>query len=709
MATLDEIRQKYPQYSDMSDQQLAQALHEKHYSDIPFEQFASTIGLPTNKPKPNLFRFDSDFQEKTGVGAGTMLMGAAKDMFGSSNSAAMYLAKKANEERPLAAMIDGGAKVVNSPEGPVLQLPSGESYYINDPGLDLVDVTNVAGNIVSMLPAARIARFGGNILSRIGLGALGSGGTDAALQVGFKEEGDSFDPTRTIVAGAGGGAGEVIAPIASKVLSALRSSAGSGNARAADILRRELGIENPTNSQVEAFARGLDEIDAGADPITVLGADEFGFIYTRGQRLPEGPAKFRALSQEEALRQKPDMAGDRLRAVERSNREALERAVTDRVSRFGGANPPRTPVEAVERATERVRTMAAGLGRDVDKAYGAAAATGAKVKGYSVRGLPQQIDEALKGTNIDPDVTPATAATLRGLRERLGRLTDAGTLRPQRDAVGNLMPPAKAPPKDVSLADIDAQRKFISTAFTPSMSPADRRALTVLKGQYDKWMDDAFTNALVSGDETALSSLRNAQSLRAEFGRRFEGTEDVDRFIAQMIEGDRTPDELLNVALGMGNVSKASAARYVARLKLATKDAPDVVAALRAAHLMKLTQGKNGEILGAQAIRNNILDAERNTGYVLRELYEPEQWAQIKRLATSIEPMLPRGDFARSSGTAERLMRMVGSLPFIGRGAEMLGVPVRVAQAEAAVGRLAPRSALAPATGAAVGAESQRK
>jgi hypothetical protein len=43
MATLAEIRQKHPEYADMSDQQLAEGLHKKFYSDLPFEEFAKKV------------------------------------------------------------------------------------------------------------------------------------------------------------------------------------------------------------------------------------------------------------------------------------------------------------------------------------------------------------------------------------------------------------------------------------------------------------------------------------------------------------------------------------------------------------------------------------------------------------------------------------------------------------------------------------------
>lgn len=45
MATIQEIRQKYPQYSDLSDQQLADALYRKYYSDMPRPDFDARIGL----------------------------------------------------------------------------------------------------------------------------------------------------------------------------------------------------------------------------------------------------------------------------------------------------------------------------------------------------------------------------------------------------------------------------------------------------------------------------------------------------------------------------------------------------------------------------------------------------------------------------------------------------------------------------------------
>lgn len=47
-----EVRSKYPQYADMSDEQLGRALHNKFYSDISYEDFATKVGLTKAEPKP---------------------------------------------------------------------------------------------------------------------------------------------------------------------------------------------------------------------------------------------------------------------------------------------------------------------------------------------------------------------------------------------------------------------------------------------------------------------------------------------------------------------------------------------------------------------------------------------------------------------------------------------------------------------------------
>lgn len=47
---IQEIRSQYPQYADMSDDDLGRALHGKFYSDMPYDAFATKVGIRPEKP-----------------------------------------------------------------------------------------------------------------------------------------------------------------------------------------------------------------------------------------------------------------------------------------------------------------------------------------------------------------------------------------------------------------------------------------------------------------------------------------------------------------------------------------------------------------------------------------------------------------------------------------------------------------------------------
>ena len=58
------IREKYPQYNDLSDKQLVDALHEKFYKDIPIHQFYEKVGLIQSssiaeEPQPKEITFNA--------------------------------------------------------------------------------------------------------------------------------------------------------------------------------------------------------------------------------------------------------------------------------------------------------------------------------------------------------------------------------------------------------------------------------------------------------------------------------------------------------------------------------------------------------------------------------------------------------------------------------------------------------------------------
>lgn len=600
----------------------------------------------TESPASNasLFRADSDFRKKAGLGVGDMMWAAGKDMFGTRQGAAEYLAGKA------------GGSVASENGSPVVVLRDGTRYRTNDPGIDNADAANLSGNITALLtPASWAARLGQARNFNLAGRTLMQGGTAASAETGLMSlfNDGKVDPVRVGIAGVGGGGGELAGTALSGLLGRMTSSVRSGPAEASSFLRQQ-GVQ-PVPEVVDRVRGNLAQVRAGADPRAIAGQAQYGFEYTLGQRLMDQGRKFQQLSKEEVLRQTPGgfAAFD---GVARNNATRLDDTLTGLGERFGG-NATRTPAELVSGAGAGLVRQADDLRTRIGTAYDAAG-RGARtaVGSEAVGALPGRLRQALREFDIHPSTTPATARALDLLQEATTATLGSNV-------------------KGVTLRAIETQRRILNNSALSAANPTDRAAMQAVRREFDGWLDDAVETALVRGDKGALDALRDARALRAEFGRRFEGGGDTDRFIAGLLDGSRTPEELLNIALGASQVSKASGARFIDRLRLASNNDPGVMGGLRAAHFARLTRGQDGRPLGMAQIVRNIRQTTQSNGSAVKALYGPEQWREVTQLASALEPMIARGDFAKSSGTAERMARML----FSKMGGGLLGDTVKAA------------------------------
>lgn len=95
MATLDDIRSKYPEYSDMSDVDLANALHRKFYKDIPIVQFYQQAGVKFDKEYNPTKDMTGAQRVRAGIGRGLSNIGRnVANVFGQASDEAL---KNANE------------------------------------------------------------------------------------------------------------------------------------------------------------------------------------------------------------------------------------------------------------------------------------------------------------------------------------------------------------------------------------------------------------------------------------------------------------------------------------------------------------------------------------------------------------------------------------------------------------------------------------
>ncbi len=138
MATIAEVRAQYPQYADMSDAALADALHKKFYADLPKAEFDAKIGL---KPIDN------------------------RPAWGQENPRAYEVAQTARKY--LGPAVEAGASAV----GGVLGAPAGPIGVVGGAGLGYgigKEITNLAdialGNVKQQAPAADVSRAAKNVL-----------------------------------------------------------------------------------------------------------------------------------------------------------------------------------------------------------------------------------------------------------------------------------------------------------------------------------------------------------------------------------------------------------------------------------------------------------------------------------------------------------------------------------------------------------------
>lgn len=639
------------EFPDETPDEVMDRAVKSHLSAAPAAAPQAPAAPVQQAPKQSLFRMDSDFQERSGVGAGGMLTAAAKDTFGSRQGAAEYLANAAKKS---------GGTVVQGPNGdPMVQLGDGTVYALNDPGIDNADVAGVTSNVAALFtPFAWLDRTlqakNATLGARAGIQALAGATTDAGIQA--VADNGRIDPVRTLLAGGGGAAGEVIAPMLKGTWSRLSSIVrnGTNQAQSAKGVLAEVGILTPTPQQLKEAQQAVNEMAAGGSPGAALGKYEWGFRYTLGQRTADPVLRQNQMGVEEVLRQQPGSNAPFIMA-DQHNAKALTGAVEGITERLGGKRGA-TPAELMGGVQGRVAGQAADIKGKIKEAYDVAGQSNrTAVTRASAESLPDRLFRSVVG-DFDLELNPITARTIERISGK----------------VGNLPPTASG----VTLRAVETQRRIIMNSMKDAKG-SDLAAMTVLKREYDSWVDDAVDEALLSGDPKALAAIKDARSLRAEFGRRFEGRAQADKFVRDLVAGQRTPEEMLNVAMGAGQVSKDSGGRFISRLRMAVNDDPQTLGALRAAQFLRMVQAKTGEQLGPQAIVNNIASMETTNRSMIDALYTQQQWSEVKRLAAALDPFVPPPMQAKSSGTTERLIRYLSGaakgLPFVSKMVDGIG------------------------------------
>lgn len=108
MPNIADIRKQYPQYNDLSDQQLADSLHQKFYSDMPKDEFSRKIGLPTELKKGETVTGTAPVK----MGAGEKFVTGLEDAVVGGKQLAAHIGARVGMTKPEdVAKIDTAAKM----------------------------------------------------------------------------------------------------------------------------------------------------------------------------------------------------------------------------------------------------------------------------------------------------------------------------------------------------------------------------------------------------------------------------------------------------------------------------------------------------------------------------------------------------------------------------------------------------------------------
>jgi hypothetical protein len=165
MPTLAEVRAKYPQYNDMSDGALADALHRKFYSDMPRADFDRALGV-TAAPEPGMLD-----TVRGAVNTGGQVVRGAVDRAAEVVGAPFDLAYRGMEAvglpRPQGTMTESLKAIGQGVLGGDRPPADTTETFARGAGEGVVDAGTV---LVPGMAAARLARAG-TLAQRVGTAA----------------------------------------------------------------------------------------------------------------------------------------------------------------------------------------------------------------------------------------------------------------------------------------------------------------------------------------------------------------------------------------------------------------------------------------------------------------------------------------------------------------------------------------------------------
>jgi hypothetical protein len=582
------------------------------------------------------------------------------------------------------AQIPGSEIVQDKYENIIAVMPDGKSFYLNKPGASQQDFIQTTGQVLQYIPGYSTAiKLAGKSLLKKSLYAGAAGGaTSVAQDVATKPLGATeIDVPRAVISTVVPTVFEgAVNPIAAKTWKKLVGNPkfvtktkdgklvlNSKGRKAA----KDAGVD-PDNVDEKFIKSFSDELSRGIKTdiaASQAGAGKFGFRLSKSQAIgdDEGMA---ALIEASKGAYGLDAQKAAREFLKQQNID-IETTASNLLNKFNKGEIAREDIESAgQNILNAVQKNFTKSSEKVTTAYNMVDKDAVFNAGDSnIDVLSTSVQKAIKESTdvIDKELTPATIKGIQSIN----------------NFIKKVKPQGKKKLPVTTFQEFETLRKKISALFPAAKNATDRKNLTAILNEYDKFYDDAIDNALFSGDEVALNAIKQA---RSEFNLKQKlfgvnaikknGIKIDDRAgkVIQKIlnDPDVTPLNTIDYIFGSAQLGqKQGSLSLVRRLKTIFggelgEDVSELAArssdfqSLRTASFEKLIRdsSRNG-VFNPQKFVNQWSTARQKYNDVLKELYDPDELRLIDDFVREVRKTFKPKDLVNASNTASAMSRTI--------------------------------------------------
>lgn len=616
-------------------------------------------------------QFRSELSNSVGAGA----------LFGSSDAQMADIIEHQLGDKFIRREKDANGYDVFVTRGPDGQEQKG---YVNIPGFEGEDV---ARGILGAVPYVVGGTAIGAATRPLGWGlralAQGSGAALASIsgdlaQIPLGSE-QGVETTKAGITGAMGSASVPLAAAGSAVWRKFvteprlfNRATGKLTEKGAEVARSAGLVPEDMEAEIaKTFAQTYARTGKATEAAVKAQEGEFGIPSSAGQRSKD-PWH---LTQEEAMRRNlyGEKARDTMQAFDKQQAEAVDFAARTRLpttfraetgAEAGTMNPKGlTDARPIPSTSE--------LGEGIQGAFKGAREAAKEAEGEAW----DSVGDMLPRTGAFALLPDSLAGKLGGLRVTSEMPKAAGMARALDDYIAGkaFQEPVAGVLKQTPVKTVDEMRRQLLAMYKGASDPTDAMAAKAIYDGYNDWIKTAAEKTLLEGAPEAAANLRIARDFTREMHEIFEPAikgkkTPAARLMGEMASAD-SPERAVQVLFGPASAQNPStikngAVEAVRHMKTALQRygdpriAADTIGDMKLAYWARLVQNKQGNVHTPGVMLSNIRAALANQGTLVRELFSPQEIAQMQRLAQALETITYKPPNASGSGyTAANLAK----------------------------------------------------